>query len=72
MKKLGLENLIPQLEENIIEEYKEKFNNAQKEDILNMQVGELKRNIKSSRVGYIRTKVNLINLTTQEEKRMVV
>ena len=71
MKKLGLENLIPQLEENIIEEYKEKFNNEQKEDILNMQVGELKRNIKSSRVGYIRTKVNLINSTTQEE-RMVV
>lgn len=72
MKKLGLENLIPQLEENIIEEYKEKFNNAQKEDILNMQVGELKRNVKSSRVGYIRTKVNLINSTTQEEERMVV
>ena len=72
MKKLGLENLIPQLEENIIEEYKEKFNNEQKEDILNMQVGELKRNIKSSRVGYIRTKVNLINSTTQEEERMVV
>lgn len=67
MKKLGLENLIPQLEENIVEEYKEKYNNAQKEEILNMQVGELKRNIKSSRVGYIRTKVNIINSTTQEE-----
>lgn len=72
MKKLGLEDLLPQLEENLLQEYKEKQPNTQKEELLNMQVGEVKRNIKSSRLGYIRTKVNLINSTTQEEERMVV
>lgn len=72
MKKLGLEDLLPQLEENLLQEYKEKQPNTQKEELLNMQVGEVKRNIKSSRLGYIRTKVNLINSTTQEEESMAV
>ena len=72
MKKLGLEDLLPQLEENLLQEYKEKQPNTQKEELLNMQVGEVKRNVKSSRLGYIRTKVNLINSTTQEEESMAV
>lgn len=73
MKKLGLENLILQLEDNLLQEYKYKQPNTQKEELLDMQVGELKRNVKASRIGYVRAKVNLVNTgTDNEEERMVV
>lgn len=67
MKKLGLENLIEQLKENLYLEYKDKNNHTGKEEFFNMQVGEIKKNMKSSRIGYIRTKVNVLSHSNANE-----
>lgn len=73
MKMLGLEGLLPELKEKLFEEYKEKFNEMEKEDFFNLSVGEVKKNIKFSRVGYLRSKVSVItNTESKDEERMVV
>ena len=66
MKKLGLEGLVSELEEKLYEEYKEK-ENIEKENFLNMQVGEIKRNIKSRKMESFYSKINAINTAKTEE-----
>jgi len=73
MKMLGLDKLLPELEEKLFEEYKEKFDEVQKEEFFSLSVGEVKKNIKFSRVGYLRSKVSVVtNNKVEEEERMVV
>lgn len=73
MKMLGLDKLLPELEEKLFEEYKEKFDGVQKEEFFSLSVGEVKKNIKFSRVGYLRSKVSVVaNNKVEEEERMVV
>lgn len=73
MKMLGLDGLLPELEEKLFEEYKEKFEGVQKEEFFSLSVGEVKKNIKFSRVGYLRSKVSVVtNSKVEEEERMVV
>lgn len=73
MKMLGLDGLLPELEEKLFEEYREKFDGVQKEEFFSLSVGEVKKNIKFSRVGYLRSKVSVVaNSKVEEEERMVV
>lgn len=61
MKKLGLQNLVDKLQENLYFEYKEKYSDIEKQEFLNMQVGIVKRNLKSAKIGVMKNKVNTIN-----------
>ena len=61
MKKLGLQNLVDKLQENLYSEYKEKYSDIEKQEFLNMQVGIVKRNLKSAKIGVMKNKVNTIN-----------
>lgn len=72
MRKLGLQDLITQLKEQLYSEYKDKHNNSEKESFFNMQIGEIKKNMKATRVGYIRTKVNVLSQKSAEEQKMAV
>ena len=58
MEKLGLQNLVPHLEENVFNEYKLKHTTVSRDEFFNMTVGEIKRNMRATRVGYVRTKIN--------------
>ncbi|MBE5806196.1 MAG: hypothetical protein E7313_05750 [Clostridiales bacterium] len=61
MKKLGLQNLVDKLQENLYSEYKEKYSDIEKQEFLNMQVGIVKRNLKSAKIGVMKNKANTIN-----------
>ena len=72
MKMLGLEGLLPELKNNLFVEYKEKFNNIQNEEFFNLSIGEVKKNIKFSRVGYLRSKVCTVTSGNNEEAEKLV
>lgn len=72
MKMLGLDGLLPELKNNLFAEYKEKFNNIQIEEFFNLSIGEVKKNIKFSRVGYLRSKVSAVASGNSEEAEKLV
>ena len=72
MKMLGLDGLLPELKNNLFAEYKEKFNNIQNEEFFNLSIGEVKKNIKFSRVGYLRSKVSAVASGNNEEAEKLV
>ena len=75
MKKLGLENLVPELEDKIYSEYKEKDENISKEDFNKMSIGELRKNIKRQKADLIYSKFGNVvtsNQVKDEDERMVV
>lgn len=72
MKMLGLDGLLPELKNNLFAEYKEKFNNIQNEEFFNLSIGEVKKNIKFSTVGYLRSKVCTVASGNSEEAEKLV
>lgn len=75
MKKLGLENKIPELEDKLYNEYRDKDPDITQEEFSQMSVGELKRNIKLQKSDIIRTKIGAViagNNSTDEDEKMVV
>ena len=76
MKKLGLEELIPQLLQSLYNEYREKYNAIGMEDFTNLQIGEIRRNLKNQKGDA--PKKNVGNTTAIEkiemdnDERMVV
>lgn len=56
MKKLGLENLLPELEERIYEEYNQRHN-VTKEEFEGLSVGELRKNMKFQKADIAINKV---------------
>ena len=75
MKKLDLENLVPQLKEKIYKEYKEKDENATIEEVEQMQINVLKKNMKLQKSDLMRSKitqvVNLNNVKVDEEREAI-
>ena len=72
MKKLGLDGLIPELEKNMYEEYKSKHDISY-EEFENLSVGEIRKNIKTPKMEILRTKVNTVVTSNEnEDERMVV
>lgn len=61
LSKLGLQELLPKLEDELFEEYKDKQENISKEEFLNIQVGEVKKIMKSRKIESIRSKINNVN-----------
>lgn len=72
MKKLGLEGLLPELEKSLYQEYKEKNENVEKQDFMNLSIGDVKKSMKYGKYDFIRTKVNVVNIPKSEEDRMVI
>lgn len=76
MKKLGLDNLIPELNQKIYNEYKEKDENITQEEYNQMSVGEIKRNMKLQKAEIVRNKitrvVNLNNKSQEEDEGVAV
>lgn len=72
LKMLGLDSLIPELDKKIYEEYYSKHN-ISKEEFEKLSIGELRKNIKTSRMEIVRNKVSNVVLANEtEDKRMVV
>ena len=75
MKKLDLENLVPQLKEKIYKEYKEKDENATIEEVEQMPINVLKKNMKLQKSDLMRSKitqvVNLNNVKVDEEREAI-
>ena len=72
MKKLGLDGLIPELENKIIEEYKEK-QDISNEEFEKLSIGEIRKNMKSPRIEVLRNKVNtVVSSSEKEEERMAI
>lgn len=72
MKKLGLDGLIPELENKIIEEYKEK-QDISNEEFEKLSIGEIRKNIKSPRIEVLRNKVNtVVSSSEKEEERLAI
>ena len=72
MSKLGLDGLIPELEKNVYKEYNEKHN-ISNEEFENLSIGELRKNMKFSRIDVMRNKVNVVvSSSGNEDERMVV
>ena len=69
MKKLGLDNLLPNLEDKMYEEYKEKVNGVNKEDFDNMSIGDIRKSIKGQSVikPKITQTVNMNNSSKDDE-----
>lgn len=67
IEKLGLQYVVPELIENLFNEYKEKNSDINKENFINITVGEIKRNMKTNKIEYVRTKVTEINSKETEE-----
>lgn len=72
MKKLGLEGLLPELEKSLYQEYKEKYENVEKQDFMDLSIGDVKKSMKYGKYDFIRTKVNVVNIPKSEEDRMVI
>ena len=75
MKMLGLEGLIPDLNEKIYQEYKEKDAKITKEDFENTSIGDLRKNIKMQRGDIVRTKLSNVvtnSVPENDDERMVV
>ncbi len=74
MQQLGLEELLPEFEEKLYEEFKEKNENIEKQEFFNMQVGDVKKAIKFRRAENLRNKVNIINgsANVDEENKVAV
>jgi len=73
MKKLGLEGLISELEKNIYKEYNEK-NNISNEEFEKLPIGQLRKNMKFSKMEIVRNKVSVAVSSNNEDadERMVV
>ena len=72
LKMLGLDGQIPELEKKIYDEYYSKHN-ITKEDFDKLSIGDLRKNIKTSRMEVVRTKVsNVVSAKEDDEERMVV
>lgn len=72
MKKLGLEGLLPELEKSLYQEYKEKNENVEKQDFMNLSIGDVKKSMKFGKYDYIRNKVNVVNIPKSEESRIAI
>ena len=75
MKMLGLEGLIPDLNEKLYQEYKEKDAKITKEDFENTSIGDLRKNIKMQRGDIVRTKLSNVvtnSVPENDDERMVV
>ncbi len=76
MKMLGLDNLIPSLEENLYKEYAEKDPGVTVDEFVKMPIGELRRNMKLQKADIIRTKISEVVANNKDaendEERMVV
>lgn len=57
MKKLGLENLIPNIEENLYQAYKEKDGDIAKEEFLKIPLGELRKTVRMQKYDVARSKI---------------
>lgn len=70
MKKLGLDNLIPNIEENLYKAYKEKDEAISKEDFYKISLGELRKNMRMQKFDIARSKIGVtINPNKVEEDR---
>lgn len=72
MKKFGLDGLLQELEKSLYQEYKEKYENVEQQDFMNLSIGDVKKSMKSGKYDYIRTKINVVNIPKSEENKMVV
>ena len=76
MKKLDLENLVPQLKEKIYKEYKEKDEEATLEEVEQMPLNVLKKNMKLQKSDLMRSKisrvVNFNNSIEENEEREAI
>lgn len=73
MKKLGLDNLLDELKDKLYAEYNEKCQGISKEEFLISVVGDVKKNMKFNRVGYLRSKVtDITSGNVQEEEEIAI
>jgi len=73
MKKLGLDNLLDELKDKLYAEYNEKCQGISKEEFLISVVGDVKKNMKFNRVGYLRSKVtDITSANVQEEEEIAI
>ena len=73
MKMLGLEGLIPELENNMFEEYRLKQENTSKEEFENLSVGEIRKNMRGPKMEVLRSKISsVVTSNGEEQEKMVV
>ena len=75
MKKLGLENLNPDLEGRLYNEYKEKNPEISQESFNQILVGELRRSMKMQRAEIVRSKINTVvadRANDEEDERLAI
>lgn len=73
MKKLGLDNLLDELKDKLYAEYNEKCQGISKEEFLISVVGDVKKNMKFNRAGYLRSKVtDITSANVQEEEEIAI
>ena len=71
MKKLGLDELIPELQKKMYEEYKAK-QDISNDNFEKLSVGEIRKNMKAPKIEILRTKVNTVVKANDSEESMAV
>lgn len=74
MTKLGLQEKILKLEDSLYEEFKEKQDGVDKIEFLNMHIGDVKKVVKTSKIGTLKAKISTMSSNNEEntENQMVV
>ena len=74
MKKLGLDSLIPNIEDNLYKAYKEKDEDISKEDFYKISLGELRKNMGMQKYDIARSKISVtVNpAKAAEDKEMAI
>ncbi|MBR1654157.1 MAG: hypothetical protein IJ690_04320 [Clostridia bacterium] len=74
MKKLGLDSLIPNIEDNLYKAYKEKDEDISKEDFYKISLGELRKNMRMQKYDIARSKISVtVNpAKAAEDKEMAI
>lgn len=69
MKKLGLDNLLPNLEDKMYNEFKQKVNGVNKEEFEKMSIGDIRKNMRGQGVAQTRITqtVNMNNSSNDDE-----
>lgn len=73
MKKLGLEGNLEQLRQELFNQYSKGQDTISKEEFFGTSVGEIKRNVKFGRVGFIHSKISAVTNASipESEERLI-
>lgn len=73
MKKLGLEANLEQLRQELFNQYSKGQDTISKEEFFGTSVGEIKRNVKLGRVGFIHSKISAVTNASipESEERLI-